>query len=213
MPSEMASFPLKIGDRDAQSIANLLDQPHLKKSNVVLVCPGSQWSNKQLPLATLIAFLQRLEQEWQASFLITWGTEKEKQLAESVYQAFPATSWVCDKWTLPALQHLMSQVALVLAMDSLPLHLAGTTKTPTYSIFGPSSSKKYKPLGNHHEAFQGRCPYDKAFEKRCALLRTCQTGACMKDISAEELYNHFKEWWTFQTCPSFEGKLLPFLPH
>jgi heptosyltransferase-1 len=74
--------------------------------------------------------------------------------------------------------------------------LAGSTSTPTYSIFGASSAQKYKPIGTCHKAFQGECPYGKTFEKRCDILRTCKTGACIKQLQGEQLFNHFFDWWS-----------------
>ena len=85
----------------------------------------------------------------------------------------------------------MASVDMVIAMDSLPLHLAGTTETPTFSIFGASSANKYKPKGKKHLAFQGTCPYKRTFERRCPVLRTCSTGACIRDLHGEELFHYF----------------------
>jgi heptosyltransferase-1 len=95
----------------------------------------------------------------------------------------------------------MSKMDLVVSVDSLALHLAGTTQTPTYSIFGSSLAKKYQPLGLIHESFQGACPYGKKFEKRCSILRTCSTGSCIKDLTFKELTYHFSNWWEkIQLC-------------
>ena len=76
-------------------------------------------------------------------------------------------------------------------MDSLPLHLAGTSGTATFSVFGASSAQKYKPLGIAHQAVQGVCPYGKVFERRCPVLRTCPTGLCIKSILGDDLYNEY----------------------
>jgi len=80
---------------------------------------------------------------------------------------------------------------LVIAMDSLPLHLAGTTNTKTFSFFGPSSSAKFMPMGEQHHAFQGSCPYGKVIQRRCPIIRTCKTGACLRGISSDTLFDAF----------------------
>lgn len=161
----------------------------------VLVCPGSNWENKKLSKETLLGFLSLLQPALSCRFLFLWGNEGEKRLAEELQLSFAGISEVCDKLPLPQLRQLMFGVDLVIAMDSLPLHLAGTTSAYTYSIFGASSANKYRPTGPQHHAFQGHCPYNQQFEKRCSLLRSCATGSCMKGIQSRELFEHFMAWW------------------
>jgi heptosyltransferase-1 len=161
----------------------------------VMVCPGSNWPNKQLSQETLRSFLHCFAEKLEAHFIFLWGHKEEKELAERLALSFPRKGTVLNKVTLPTLQNLMSKVDLVIAMDSLPLHLAATTATPSYSIFGASSAHKYKPIGLHHEAFQGSCPYGQTFTKRCDKLRTCKTGACIKDLQGKQLFDHFYKWW------------------
>lgn len=162
----------------------------------VLVCPGSNWANKQLSKETLQWFLHCLSKQLEVYFLFIWGNQEERSLSEALLARLPHQGAVVEKLSLPALQNLMTQVDLVLAMDSLPLHLAGTTSTPSYSVFGASSAHKYKPMGEQHKAYQGSCPYGKKFDKRCTLLRTCQTGACIKQLEGQQLFDHFCEWWS-----------------
>lgn len=160
----------------------------------VMVCPGSQWPNKQLSFETWKEYLgEFLLREPKTVFLFAWGTDEEKALVTRLHREFEAASCVLDRMPLPVLQQLMSWVDLVIAVDSLPLHLAGTTQTSTFSVFGPSSAFKYKPLGEQHIAFQATCPYGKKFNKRCADLRTCSTGACLKDLKGKKLYDFYRE--------------------
>jgi heptosyltransferase-1 len=98
---------------------------------------------------------------------------------------------ILDRLPLPVLQNFMAAVDLVIAMDSLPLHLAATTSTATYGFFGPSLGLKYQPQGPQHHAFQGCCPYGQIFAKRCPALRTCPTGACLREANGEQLFKQF----------------------
>ena len=84
----------------------------------------------------------------------------------------------------------MAEMDLVLAVDSLTLHLAGTTSTKTFSVFGPSAAE-YQPEGERHQTYQGKCPYGRLFEKRCPVLRTCSTGACTRGIEGKQLFLNF----------------------
>lgn len=172
-------------------------QSHIQsiKRLKVLVCPGSNWTNKQLSVESLESFLKLLEPYLKAHLFFIWGSPSEKDVVANIAENFVESSTVMDKLDMPLLQNVMSQMDLIIAMDSLPLHLAGTTSVKTYSVFGASSANKYKPLGDSQKALQGQCPYGKSFEKRCSILRTCSTGACIKNLEGGELFAHFIEWW------------------
>jgi len=175
---------LEVSEEQRKKIEDILAQSELREGKRVLVCPGSAWHNKQLPYETLRKVLQGMPG---SSFLFLWGNDAEKVFAQSLQQEFPEKSIVIDRMDLPSLQNLMSSMDLVFSMDSLPLHLAGTTTTPTFSLFGASSAEKYRPKGVQHCSLQGECPYGRTFEKRCPVLRTCPTGACIRELTSEQV--------------------------
>lgn len=187
-PVHDTGVKLTISPEEKKKIDQIVQNIEGKK---ILICPGSNWPNKQLSEEAFSSFLHALSEKDKFHFLFLWGNKGEKEMVEKIALSLP-DSTILEKIPLPALQNLMAACDLVIAMDSLPLHLAGTTSTPTYSVFGPSSAHKYKPLGDRHKAFQGSCPYGQHFDKRCDQLRTCKTGACMKDLSGEALFNHFE---------------------
>lgn len=183
-----ATVELKIDEATRRMLDDLLRHPHLSGRKVVMVSPGSAWRNKCITFDALVDFLHRLIEEGNLSFLWVWGSGEERLLAEKLLFHFPLTSLILPKLPLPALQNMMSRVDRLVAMDSLPLHLCGTTETPTLSIFGPSNADKYRPLGERHQVIQGECPYGQKFELRCPKLRTCSTGLCTRGLSGEQLY-------------------------
>jgi len=185
----------KISTSDRMRLDTFLSFPELQKKMRVMVCPGSKWSNKQLPQETLEALMSKMQEALNCSFLMIWGTDEEKKCCLAINQRFSHCSIVLDRLELPIWQNLMNEIDLVIAVDSSALHLCATTDTPTFSIFGPTSSNVFKPLGFRHFASQGACPYNKPFEKQCPFLRSCQTGACIRNLSADGLFNQFFNWW------------------
>lgn len=176
---------LQISSKEKSGLEQFLD-PH-KHLFRVLVCPGAAWENKRVSHETWISLLKNIEQKQGSYFYFLWGTEKEKLNALELASHFPKQGCLLERFSLPVLQNLMNEMDLVIAMDSLPLHLCGTTRTPTLSFFGPSSAEKYRPQGNSHISYQGECPYSVLFEKRCPNLRRCPTGQCIKNISKETI--------------------------
>lgn len=160
----------------------------------LMICFGSKWKNKQLSEETLFLLLQKIEEKYKPALLFIWGNAAEKQRADHLQRSFK-NSHSIGGLTLNLWQALMAEMRGVLAVDSAALHLCATTNTPSFSIFGASSSRFYKPDGERHVAVQGACPYGQLFEKRCPILRTCATGACIRSLSANDLFAAFEQWW------------------
>jgi len=188
-----APIQLTIVHEEERAIEKLLDHPQLHGKNLILVCPGSAWKNKQMTCKDLLQLLLRIvEGERNVVFLLAWGNDNENDYCCYLCEHLPENSLVIERFSITALQSLMGKVDQVIAMDSLPLHLAGTTQTPTWSIFGPSSAKKYAPIGVQHQFYQGTCPYERQFEKRCPVLRSCPTGACIRNLDIDAVITHLE---------------------
>lgn len=196
---EESGCSLLLTEKEKEEASLLMERCDQTKGIKVMVCPGSNWSNKQLSEETLTQFLVKFSQDIPLHFFFVWGTQEEKKLVEKLNAALPEKGSVLQNMSLPLLQNSMAYMDLILAMDSLPLHLAGMTATPTYSFFGPSLGKKYAPLGSRHGFFQGECPYSVLFSTRCSRLRTCSSGACLKGPTSSFLYAHFMRWWKKQS--------------
>lgn len=182
---------LNIAPAQEQVIRGVMSQINGKG---VMVCPGSAWPNKQLTKEALGDFLSRLQDYLKCCFVLVWGSQSELQLCQELLAKLP-NSVLSSKLSLPTLQNLMDRMELVVAMDSLPLHLAGTARTKTFSVFGASLASKFKPAGREHLSLQGICPYGRTFEKRCPILRTCKTGACIREFSGLAVFESFKNQW------------------
>lgn len=161
----------------------------------LMIAFGSKWKNKRLSEETLFPLIKKIEEEFHPAFLFIWASEEERRVANKLQACFPRDSQSVGDLSLNLWQSLMAEMQGVLAMDSAALHLCATTTTPSFSVFGPSSSEYYKPEGERHLAVQGVCPYERIFEKRCPILRTCQTGACIRNMRADELFKQFSPWW------------------
>lgn len=184
---------LRISSDHQSNLRNILEHASLKGKKKVMVCPGSAWKNKQMTEEALSDFLRRLQEYLSCGFLFVWGNQDERDLVQRLQKQFQDHAFIVEKLPLPVLQNLMGSVDLIVAVDSLPLHLAGTTATPTFSVFGASTASKFKPEGKQHQAVQGICPYGRTFEKRCPILRTCPTGACIRSFTGRALFDEFRK--------------------
>jgi heptosyltransferase I len=160
----------------------------------LMVCFGSKWANKRLDNATLTVLLEKIAKAYAISFLFIFSDDEEQIIAENLAAHFGPRGIAIGNLSLPLWQAMMWEVAGVIAVDSASLHLCGTTQTPSFSIFGPSLASSYKPIEERHTAVQGECPYGRTFPQRCPILRTCPTGACIRQLTADDLFSSFENW-------------------
>ncbi len=160
-----------------------------------MVCPGATGINRQVPVQTLASVLDQIGSHLDAFFYLIWGDADGKKYCDQLQEKLKGRCLIVDRMSIPMWQNLMAEMDLVVAVDSSALHLCGTTSTPSFSFFGPTKASNVKPLGNDHFAIQGECPYGKIFIRQCPLMRTCSTGACMRNLQADKMVQEFIAWW------------------
>jgi heptosyltransferase-1 len=167
---------------------------------ICMICVGAHWENKRLSEQALIGMARAVQMKIPVSWVWVGGTEKERifcQLGQQTCLAY--SGLVLETCSLPVLQHVMQQVKGIVGFDSSLLHLAATTSTPTLSFFGPTKPSHFAPQGKDHYSFLGCCPYEVEFRSICPRLRTCKTGACLKQLESTQL----ADW-----CIDALGKIL-----
>ncbi len=130
-------------------------------------------------------------------FLVHGNEGEKEQIEQLARECNSGNITVLPRLSLKELQEKMEETDGVISVDSLLLHLAASLGVPTFGIFGPSLGTFYGSEGPLHGHIQGSCPYQEVFERRCKRLRTCPTGACIKDLSLEALWDAFQLWDRF----------------
>jgi heptosyltransferase I len=102
------------------------------KKNILIV-PGASHKSKCYPISKLVEFITILD----ANFLIIWGNEKEKLLANQISALSPCVN-VCKKLSIDSLISLISMVDLVIGPDTGPTHMAWGLNIPSITLFGPT---------------------------------------------------------------------------
>lgn len=155
--------------------------------NKVMVCPGSNWKNKMPNPRAFEEFLLDIQKKYACEFIFI-GAEPE------IFPSFIHSFWR-GKLEWKEWMDLMQDTDMVISADSCALHLAALLEVPTFSFFGPSSSRVYAPIGAKHAFVEGSCPYGQRFIKRCKHLRTCITGSCLKNLRNEDYNATFSRHW------------------
>jgi heptosyltransferase I len=102
------------------------------KKNILLV-PGASHNSKCYPVSKLAQFTTLLD----ANFLIIWGDQNEKIMADKLKALSPRVT-VCEKLSLDFLVSLISQVDLIIGPDTGPTHIGWALNIPSITLFGPT---------------------------------------------------------------------------
>jgi len=102
------------------------------KKNIVLV-PGASHPSKRYPLEKLAELSLALD----ANFLIIWGSQEEKILANKIKVLSPEVC-ICEKLPISSLISLIKQADLVIGSDTGPTHIAWALNKSSITLFGPT---------------------------------------------------------------------------
>ena len=118
------------------------------KKKVALI-PGASYQSKRYPAEKFAELTTQID----ANFLIIWGNETEKVIAEEIKDLSPNIH-IIDKLSLNALTSLISQVDLVIGSDTGPTHMAWALNIPSITLFGPTPGYRNTYLTNINKTIE-----------------------------------------------------------
>lgn len=150
--------PLGVGDRRPvfnipvsrvaeQQIDAFLKAQGVKPGEpVVALNPGAGRPEKRWPVEHWRRLAERLALEGGVRVLLLWGPGEEA-LAGAVSRGLCPAPALSPPTTVQELAALLCRVALVVAGDTGPLHLAAALGTPCLGLYGPTSGQRNGPYG------------------------------------------------------------------
>lgn len=166
--------------------------PYPETQNCYFVTIGTRWENKKLGLETWVNLLTHLNLQFKLCFWLPFASHEEEAAVDLIALKCPGFALKFPKCDLITLQQAIATSKGLIGVDSALTHLAGLTHVPIFTFFGPSSLKVYNPL--NASGLQGSCPVGQSFEKRCAYLRTCSHGNCLKGLQLPQIEDHIKQF-------------------
>ncbi len=103
--------------------------------------PPNRWS-----LIKYISLIEILHNEFNARFYLT-GSSSDMEEIDYITQNSPVSLPLFFNKTIPQVAALISKSDLFISNDTGIMHVAGTTKTPQISIFGPTNPFNWAPIG------------------------------------------------------------------
>jgi lipopolysaccharide heptosyltransferase I len=144
LPVSPVEFPVKF---PKSSIEN-----HQSK---ILLSPCSRHAAKNWPVERFAAVGKVLHEKNGAMLYIS-GVPEDADTCKKLMELLPPGSAhnLCGKTSLVELGGVLQAMALVITVDSGPMHMAAATGTPTLAIFGPTDPLRVGPFGSRHRVLR-----------------------------------------------------------
>jgi len=107
-----------------------------EKPNIILI-PGASFGAKVYPATHYAEIIKKIN----GNFLVVWGTNSERLLAEKI-KSFSPQVIVVKKLNLNDLKSLISKINLVIGGDTGPVHMAWGLGVASITLFGPTSGHR-----------------------------------------------------------------------
>jgi len=114
------------------------------RHNILLV-PGASFKAKMYPAKKYAELVQKID----ANFLLIWGNNHEKEIANEIASVSDNTL-IIEKSNLLSLISLISKVDLVIGSDTGPTHMAWAMNIPSITLYGatPGYRNSYQTNNN-----------------------------------------------------------------
>ncbi len=130
----------------------------LEGRRVVMASPAGGWELKRYPAAQLGRALDLIQKRSDARVLLLWGPG-ERELAEEVAAGMDPAPLLAPPTDLRLLAAFLQRAALLVTNDGANKHLAVATRTPTLTLFGPTSDLAWHPPADpRHRALKLALP-------------------------------------------------------
>lgn len=171
---------MEIGKLDNEN----LDLKYKEYKNHIAFQIGAADRYKMWPIERFIELAKKIDKD-----IIITGVKEEFNLAQKIAKECPKATNLCGTLSIEELPYLIKNVKLLITNDTGTLHLAIALKTPTISLFSPTTSFGIGPYQdlNIHKVVQK----DGSFIQK--LPKKDRDDRAMRLIEVDEVYEKYKE--------------------
>ena len=145
----------------------------------VAFLPKSRWATKNWPPAHFAEVARRLREEKHASLFLLGSADSVPECREIERAVGGDVVNLTGTTSLVEMGSVLTEMALLIASDSGPVHMAAAVGTPALVVFGPTDAVRTGPYGPAHRTVSAQI--------RCqpCLSRTCREGdvPCLRGVS------------------------------
>lgn len=176
---------LNIPQKIIQRVYGLIQQQMPISKKIIVLHPFSIWNYKELAEEQYIRLIQHIKSNHDCNLIITGSKEERLRAAMIIDKANQEVFNFAGKTSIIEMAGLLKLATLLISIDTSAIHIAAAVKTPTITIFGPSSMVNWAPRGKEHVTISNTMECIPCRKKGCnnSLLTPCLTTLSPDDIS------------------------------
>ena len=149
------------------------------KVNIALI-PGASFESKIYPVNQYAQIANELKS--QANFIILWGNEAERVMANQIQENAPEVH-IANKLTLDELKSFIVQSNLVIGGDTGPTHMAWALNIPSITLFGSTPGYRNTYATDINQILESRSKVDPfKIDKSDQSIKTIKVSSIIKKI-------------------------------
>lgn len=149
-------------------------------SVVIGAHPGGYYPSQRWPAERFAGVINEIGRNREISVLL-FGSKTERRLLEYILSLCKVKVVLCEGLDTGRLAALIGEVAVLIANNSGPLHIAAALGIPTVSTMGPTDPWLWQPAGNRAIVMRKELGCSPCGKPRCTR------HSCMTEISVEEV--------------------------
>ena len=146
---------LRLREEDNAAVEQLLKKEKAHTgAPLVGIFPGAGHPERRWSLARFGELADMFVRNDGVRIIVFLGPE-ESALGQEIRKTFPRSTLVFDRLTLPQLASALARLAVFVANDTGPMHVAAAVGTSTVVLLDRRAPRGYIPIGAHHRIIKG----------------------------------------------------------
>jgi heptosyltransferase III len=198
---DIIAVPITCGRESMDKIKELLNNWGFSQKDPLVIIHAGTSENfilRRWPIEYFALLADKLAESFKAKLIFT-GLEHETALINRILQLMKNKKNAvnaCGALDFFQLASLIKSCGLVVSADTAPVHIASCLDIPVAGLYGPNTPLLYGPWGKHNIFFYKRLSCSPCITNYNSKYSRCLhpegKGACMKKISADEVFSGIK---------------------
>jgi heptosyltransferase-2 len=182
-----------IDSENKKETEKFLQENGLIGANILAIAPGASDFRKAWRAERFIELIKRFFEKYQDKIILTWGSEAEKKLVESIFHNVQNKNlYILPRMRIGSLAAILQNVKLLLCNNSGVMHVAYAVKTPVLCINTSISWQAFGKKGYNINAFGEDIKNNK-------YLPIDEVRILLDTISVEDVWQTFQQVWEKET--------------
>jgi 3-deoxy-D-manno-octulosonic-acid transferase/heptosyltransferase-1 len=179
---------IPISRSDKETVDTFIREYGLKDEKFLAINPMARWETKLWEPSKFSMLADRVQKELCCKVIFTGSKQDRGSIDKIIHGMSKKPINLTGRTSLKELAYLYSKCALLITTDTGPMHIAAAMGCPVVALFGPTAPWRTGPYGKVHRVIRDETECSPCFKKSCSHM------TCMKNITAEKVFDTVKEF-------------------